>query len=368
MLAPDTGGNGPLGLEANAGDIGFNATLVVALGNLEKAAVTPLLVPAVLDPPVILAVHGAPANHLNSVTAESLARNMLVHTALVRGKVGVDGESDGEGAVLLDGRLHAGNRVEAKGTGALVLVRRVRDVEALVGALVLARHTVLVTGARRVLGARGHMVRARLEAVSLAELVGSANVVKVSTADDTGVAHPVEGSAGLATVASHGHATQEALAAPSSVHGRKLFILAGGNAAAVLKGLGGAKRPAAAARRLVADLGDDSAVGPGRARIEVGGALLERLEVLVALGKLRVDVLRVTLKKGTEGLFDVFVRSKAVNGLLGHPPVSRVRVHKSNNIGEVGLGRGSGGGGHKGAHSNKGEHVGEVVLVNGAMP
>ena len=114
------GGSSELGQASN--DLGLNAALVGATADLEEAVVTPVGVPAVGNSPVVGAVLNTPANDLDGVAAEGLARGVGVHARLVRQEVAEDGEGSLNGAVLLD---LCGNLVNATHTvagGAKVLV------------------------------------------------------------------------------------------------------------------------------------------------------------------------------------------------------------------------------------------------------
>ena len=94
-------------VELNSRDITLDTALVIATGNLEETAVTPLLVPAVLDDPVITAVGiGTPSDHQDSVTSEKRTCRVLVYTALVRRKVRVHTEGHSKRSVLHDCSLH----------------------------------------------------------------------------------------------------------------------------------------------------------------------------------------------------------------------------------------------------------------------
>lgn len=58
------------------------------------ATVSPLLIPAVLDPPILLAVEGTIADHSDSMASLIISAGCVIHARLVRLKVGVHIKSD----------------------------------------------------------------------------------------------------------------------------------------------------------------------------------------------------------------------------------------------------------------------------------
>merc|ERR1712124_106369 len=72
--------------------ITLNATLVAATSNQEVAVVTPVLIPAVLDLPVLLAIELTITNQSDGMTTKELGSGVLVHTRLVRWEITVDSE------------------------------------------------------------------------------------------------------------------------------------------------------------------------------------------------------------------------------------------------------------------------------------
>ena len=64
------------------------------------ATVAPLLIPAVLDLPVLLTVQLTVTDQGDSVATEVAAGSVLVHARLVRGEIAVHGQGDVDWAVL----------------------------------------------------------------------------------------------------------------------------------------------------------------------------------------------------------------------------------------------------------------------------
>ena len=326
-------------LEGHRGDVVLNAALVGATEDLEGATVSPFLVPRVLNKPVVGAVLSSETDDLDSVAAKGLAAGVLVHATLVRGEVSVHGEGSGHGAVLHDvghDLLHA---VEGVGLGSLVLVLSVALGVARLGAALLAAGSGVLAGrAGWVLGGRGHVVGAGSKRVGLAG-GAAANVGVVTTGDNASAGHPVESRGGLATVASLGHTAEEARAAGGGVLGGELDVIAGGNALAVLEGLGRAEGPARAAGRLVADLADDGALGPLRAGVEVGGQGLGVKDgVLVTedfLGGRQAEVVGVVAQVGAAQVGNVVSGVEASGVGVGDPGGAGL-VHLIGDLGEVG--------------------------------
>jgi hypothetical protein len=78
------------------------------------AIVAPLLIPAVLDFPILFAVEGAIANHGDSMASEVITGGCMIHTRLIGLKVRVHVEGDVHWAIgyqLLHNRLFATHAV-----------------------------------------------------------------------------------------------------------------------------------------------------------------------------------------------------------------------------------------------------------------
>ena len=202
-------------LDEAGGDGSLNAALVGATEDLEVASVSPGVVPAVLDLPVLGAVLLAVADDLDGVSAEGLAGGVLVDAGGVGGEVLVDGEGGSDGAVggdLLHHVLLGADGVRGLGLDLVVSVGGLEvTVDALLGAL---GGRVLVGGAVGVL-VRVNVMGAGLEGVGVAG--GSLLGVVIAAGGDAGRGEPLPGGGGLAAVAAHGHAAAEAGAAREGV-------------------------------------------------------------------------------------------------------------------------------------------------------
>merc|ERR1712139_558278 len=108
------------GGERSSADAALNAALVGSALDQEVAAIAPLLVPAVLNFPVLGALKLAVANQSDGVATQSGSRLVSVHSGLVGGEIGVDGESHVHGSVGHE-LLHD-LRLAADGVGACCLL------------------------------------------------------------------------------------------------------------------------------------------------------------------------------------------------------------------------------------------------------
>merc|ERR1719378_942580 len=212
---------------------------------------------------------GSPVGDGDGVAAEHGAGDVLVHAGLVAQEVLVHGEGGGDGAILVDVLLDVSHAVEG--------------VDGLGHVLVLGvRHAVagVALGSAGGGGASLLAIGARALDVVLAggDLVGAAGAfgVVVAAGHDALGGEELPRGGGHAAVAALAAEAGEAGAAGGDVlgahHGVGLSALAvGGSAAAVVEGLDGPEGPAGAARRLVADLLHDGALGPLVTLVKGGG-------------------------------------------------------------------------------------------------
>mmetsp|Transcript_34018 Transcript_34018/g.73500 ORF Transcript_34018/g.73500 Transcript_34018/m.73500 type:complete len:343 (+) Transcript_34018:79-1107(+) len=264
----------PRGLDVASHDRVLDAALVGAAQDLEEALLAPRLVPGVDAQPVGGAILHAPADHLDRVAAQVGASDVLVHTAGVGLEILVHGHGHGDSALLHDLLLHVGGGLHGVRGGGHVLVGRVGSA---VGGLAAGGRAGggLV---RLDLGAAHHasggidMVGAGLQRVGLAGAAG-AHLGVVSARRHASLREPLPGTGGLAAVAAVGEAAVDAGAAVVGVLGGEDGVgVSGGDAVAVVEGLGRAERPAGAAVGLVAHAAShDGAGGPGSADVEADG-------------------------------------------------------------------------------------------------
>merc|ERR1719428_1045933 len=88
------------GINGSSTCITLDAALIGATRNQEVAAVAPILIPAVLDLPVLLAIKLAISNQSDSMTSQELRGGVLVDTGLVCWEITVDSEGDIHGSIL----------------------------------------------------------------------------------------------------------------------------------------------------------------------------------------------------------------------------------------------------------------------------
>ena len=156
-----------------------------ATSDQEVAVVAPLLVPAVLDPPVLVAVQITVIDQGDDVATKVVAGSMLVHARLVREEIAVHREGDKAWAVL-DALLKHGQLTP----DALVAERanlaraEAPGIAGLTAALLAARRRALTGWAGRVLGGGWDAVDARSQAVRSAE-AARATVSAVAASHDT---------------------------------------------------------------------------------------------------------------------------------------------------------------------------------------
>ena len=88
--------------ELDTGDIVFNAAFVGSTSDFEVSIVTPLVIPGVLDEPVVLAAFGSVTNHFNGVSAQRSSGLVGVYTRFVGWEIGVNGERNCQGAIVYE--------------------------------------------------------------------------------------------------------------------------------------------------------------------------------------------------------------------------------------------------------------------------
>merc|ERR1711907_179821 len=100
----------------------LNAALVATASNQEVAIVTPILIPAVLDLPVLLAIKLTVTNQGDGMTSKELGSCVLVDTRLVCWEIAVDSERHVHGTVLNQVLHHGLLASVAVGGGGMQLV------------------------------------------------------------------------------------------------------------------------------------------------------------------------------------------------------------------------------------------------------
>eukprot|EP00043_Microstomoeca_roanoka_P028209 m.17250 g.17250 ORF g.17250 m.17250 type:complete len:362 (+) comp8245_c0_seq1:165-1250(+) len=245
-------------------NLGLDTALVSTLADLEETIVSPVVVPAVGNNPVVGTTLNAPAENLDGMTTKSLARSVDVDTRLVGEEVAVDGEGTLDRAVghNLSGNLV--NTADTVGAAAKVLVVGVGDVVVLL-ARALAGWGGDDIAARRILAR--DVVIALGQAVRLATLVA----IVLAACDDTSVAPvlPCSSRETTITAASAGES-----AAGEEILGRDVGLLStlGSNADTISHGFDSTKCPAGTAVGLITDLVGGRADGtPLLARVKGGG-------------------------------------------------------------------------------------------------
>ena len=212
----------------------------VAHLDLERAEVTPGVVPGVHAEPVVLTVLDTPSNSLDSVTAKSGASGVLVDTGLVGEEVFVDSESGGDGSVLLDISLDGIDATDAIAAVSEVLVALVFDIF-VINAGAVASWLYLFDIVAKWQGFARDVVSALLHRV----VVASASGAVVASSNDSSSLEPGPGGADLATVAAEGEAVIAIAAASSVGNGEESSeVTLAGNADTIIQSLGGAMSPA----------------------------------------------------------------------------------------------------------------------------
>jgi len=296
-------------LHLTTDDVGLHAALVDATEHAEIALLTPVLVPAVGEEPVVGAVVNTVAHQLDGVVASKAAADVVVDTGGVHKEVLVD--SDGCLARAVHGKL--GHQIlltfDRVGTVALVLVL-VPGLAVLAGAVASGGGAV-AAGAG--VGAARDVVIAGLEAVGRA-LLGH----------DTGLDPVVVGRIGAATVAA-----TSARASEHILRGKD-DIVAQLDAGTIADGVHSTKGPAGTAPGLITDHVHGLAVGVVVTRI-IGLRSLQML--LLAVGH--------TLKASVEGLGISDTKKLGLDILKAHPghragergtPEVGLAVHATNKV------------------------------------
>lgn len=252
----------------------FDTALVGAPLDLEESLVSPVLVPAVGNEPVVKTSFSSPSEDLDGVASEGCAADVVVDTTLVGKEVVVDGEGSLNWAMGLDLALDLGDivreTVNARGFVDVIGVggaeTRLAALDALGGGRVTAAVGVL----------SGDVVVTGWERVRLAPVGG---VVQPAT-NQSGVLEIAPSSLGVASVAAlsaaEAAASQQVLAGDPG-----LDLLSAGNADSVAHGFGSTEGPAGAAVGLISDFLDGLAVGPGSPGVEFVVDALERSDVLL---------------------------------------------------------------------------------------
>jgi len=214
-------------------NLALNATLVATTTNLEVAICSPILVPAVGDPPVVHATIDTPTEDLDGMATESRAGLVRVDAALVGEEVLVDSEGSLCGAVLhqlvLDIGDTAGNRVR-------------RRAKVLGLGPVIAILTLLGAG-RSGADSRAWAILASGVVVTVGQLEGEAAATLVVATIDQARVHPIGPSSRRVTAVAS-HATGGT--ARVEIGGRQVSLVGaiGGDAKTVSHCLCCTKRPA----------------------------------------------------------------------------------------------------------------------------
>merc|ERR1711953_65465 len=90
----------------------LNLALIVALVDLEETCISPVLVPAVRDKPIICTILGSPAHDFDGMATKHRICNWiasLVHTRLVRFETLVNEEHASNGTILINVLHHTVN-------------------------------------------------------------------------------------------------------------------------------------------------------------------------------------------------------------------------------------------------------------------
>jgi hypothetical protein len=152
--------------------------------------------------------------------------------------------------------------------------------------------------------------------------VSLSNLVIVTTGHNTMALEPVPGHTGLTSVASHGEALEESTAGDSVLSGEELgeFSL-GGDAEAIVEGLGGRKGPARTTVRLIAGISDHGAFGPLGSGVELSRYGVSELSSSVLLD--RETDYNGGVDEGTAHVLHLILGdSLKSGGLVGFPEVS----------------------------------------------
>lgn len=99
----------------------------VAHEDLERALVTPILVPGVDTEPVVLTILDTPADNLDGMTTESITSHVLVHSRRISLEVLINSESSRDRAVGHDLHLNVVNSCDSVGRSSFNLVVAVID-------------------------------------------------------------------------------------------------------------------------------------------------------------------------------------------------------------------------------------------------
>lgn len=99
----------------------------VAHEDLERALVTPILVPGVYTEPVVLTILDTPADNLDGMTTESITSHVLVHSRRISLEVLINSESSRDRAVGHDLHLNVVNSCDSVGRSSFDLVIAVVD-------------------------------------------------------------------------------------------------------------------------------------------------------------------------------------------------------------------------------------------------
>lgn len=99
----------------------------VAHEDLERALVTPVLVPGVNTEPVVLTIFDTPADDLDGMTTESITSHVLVHSRRISLEVFINSESSRDRAMGHDLHLNVVNSCDSIGRSSFNLVVAVVD-------------------------------------------------------------------------------------------------------------------------------------------------------------------------------------------------------------------------------------------------
>eukprot|EP00038_Savillea_parva_P005641 m.159386 g.159386 ORF g.159386 m.159386 type:complete len:367 (+) comp11786_c0_seq1:2968-4068(+) len=253
-------GLGPDGIRGGARDHAFNATVLLSVtaDNAEVTLLAPVRVPRVGHLPVLDTAFLTPADKLDGVATSDGTRRVLVDTTGVVLKVRVDGKGRLDGATLHNHLLNLGlthRRDKLARERVLVVGERAVEASLALGWALGRRRVRAAGGALR--GVRVVAHRAVVVAVGerkVRALLAKGTRALVLTARDGALGGDVRPRGGdLATVA----AVKVGAKAHVLRRQRNLDLALGGNAHTVRGSFGTAKRPAAAAVGLVADVTND---------------------------------------------------------------------------------------------------------------
>jgi len=221
--------------------------------DLKQALVTPRVVPAVGNKPVLGVILDSPSDDLHSVSSERRSRSVLVNSGLVAGEIRVDGESSSDRSLFHEVLLDVVGAAETVCLSRCrALVACVDDVSVGWAGLLACRADLFDVFTWLQCGGVD-VVRALRHGVVVAELVISV----VASSHNTSAFEPSPGRHDLTAVTAHGQAAQETTAASGignrQERGEVAFC---GDALSVIESLSGSMSPARSTVGLIADVAD----------------------------------------------------------------------------------------------------------------